>query len=86
VVFVHCSLTKVQDTLLYSTIEGWQTAPGGVPATSLPDTDSFRCCQAAAEGQSGAPYLGLHLMARSWWPGIVKAHVEEAIQATVSSL
>jgi hypothetical protein len=45
-------------------MEGWQTAPGGVGATSLPDTESFSCCHAAAEGQSSEPYLGLHVGAR----------------------
>lgn len=84
VVFVHWSWTTLHDALLYSNIEGWQAAPGGAAVTSFPDKDALSCCQAATEGQSGAPYFGLHLRARSCWPGNVEPYADDVIQATVS--
>ena len=57
-------------------MDGWQTAPGGVGAMSLPDTVVFSRCQAAGEGHSGEPYLGLHLDVFEWEPVSEKAITE----------
>lgn len=58
--FDHWLATKLQVTLSYSANEVWQTTPGGLGATSLPDTEWFNCCQASGEGQPGESYVGLH--------------------------